>query len=113
MVANETACHDKIRSLVGGSLSARADVDLNSYWLLTLNHDKTVSFINPQVSFGGTQLESIVPLPGLGADWAQSPDKRFIYISMPDQSAVAVIDTAARKLLTTISTGATQNRHIW
>jgi YVTN family beta-propeller protein len=106
MVANETACHDKIRSLVGGSLSARADVDLNSYWLLTLNYDKTVSFINPQVSFGATQLESIVPLPGVGADWAQSPDKHFIYISMPDQSSVAVIDTAARKLLTTISTGA-------
>jgi YVTN family beta-propeller protein len=102
--ANENTCRDKIRSLIGGGLAARADIDLNSYLLLTLNHDKTVSFINPQVAFTATKMESIVVLPGLGADWVQSPDKHFVYISMPDQSAVAVIDTATHKLLTVIST---------
>ena len=105
MLANETACSDKIRSLVSGRLTAKADIDLNSYLLLTLNHDKTVSFINPQVAFETTKMESIVQLPGVGADWVQSPDKHFVYIAMPDQSAVAVIDTVTRKLLTTISTG--------
>ncbi|NOT85593.1 MAG: YncE family protein [Methylococcaceae bacterium] len=105
MVSSETTCSDKIRTLVGGGLTAKADIDLNSYLLLMLNHDKTVSFINPQVAFKSTKMESIVELPSVGADWVQSPDKHFVYISMPDQSAVAVINTLSRRLLTTISTG--------
>ena len=105
MVANETQCVDKVRAVAGGGLTARADVDLNSYLLLTMNHDKTVSFINPQVAFSKTKLESIVELPTIGADWVLSADKNFLYVTLPDESAVAIIDTVARKLLKTLSTG--------
>jgi YVTN family beta-propeller protein len=102
---NEAECKDKIRTLVSGSLSARADVDMNSYLMLTLNHDNTVTFINPQVAFNVTKLESIVTLPGTGADWALSNNKQYIYVTMPDQSAVAVINSVTRKLITLIQTG--------
>ena len=40
-VASEIDCKEKIRGFMGGELSARADVNLNSYLMLTLNHDKT------------------------------------------------------------------------
>ena len=36
--------------LSAGQLSVRADADLNSYLLVTLNHDRTVAFINPQIA---------------------------------------------------------------
>ena len=105
MVANETECTDKVRAFAGGGLTARADIDLNSYFLLTLNHDKTISFINPLVALNSTKMESIVLLPGVGADWLQSRDKHILYVTMPDQDAVAIIDTVTRKLIKIISTG--------
>ncbi|NOU22059.1 MAG: hypothetical protein HOO93_09755, partial [Methyloglobulus sp.] len=45
-VATETSCEAKVKSFASGQLATRADVDLNSYFLLTLNQDKTVAFIN-------------------------------------------------------------------
>jgi YVTN family beta-propeller protein len=102
---NEAECRDKIRTYTGGLLSARADIDLNSYLMVTLNHDNTVTFINPQISFNITKLESIVMLPGTGADWTLSKDKDFLYVTLPGQSAVAIINTITRKLEGTIQTG--------
>jgi YVTN family beta-propeller protein len=103
---NEAECKSRISSFVGGLLSVRADVDLNSYLLFTLNHDKTVSVINPQVAFSKTKLESIIELPAPGADWALSQDKNFLYLTLPEQSAVGVINTVTRKLVATIAIGA-------
>lgn len=102
---NEAECKDRIRSFMSGTLSARADIDLNSYSMLTLNHDNTVTFINPQISFNATKLESIVMLPGEGLDWALSKNGDFLYVTMPARSAVAVVNTITRKLVGTIPTG--------
>ena len=102
---SEEQCKDKIRTFMGGLLSARPDVDLNSYLLLTLNHDSTISVINPLVSFSRTQLESLITLPGTGADWVLSPDKETLYITLPEQSSVAVVSTITRKVLTTVPLG--------
>ncbi|HEV2861059.1 MAG TPA: FixH family protein [Pyrinomonadaceae bacterium] len=102
---SEEECKDKIRTFMGGLLSARPDVDLNSYLLLTLNHDNTISVINPLVSFSRTQLENLITLPGPGADWALSPSGETLYVTLPEQSAVAVVSTVTRKVLTTIPVG--------
>jgi YVTN family beta-propeller protein len=102
---NEAACKDKIRLFTGGLMSVRADIDLNAYLLLTLNHDNTVTFTNPQVSFSVTKLESIIELPGPGADWALSQNKEFLYVTLPEQAAIGVVNTVTRKLVATIPTG--------
>lgn len=98
----EAECKDRIRAFMGGLLSVRPDIDLNGYLAVTLNHDSTVSFINPQVAFQITKLESIIVLPGRGADWALTPDKNWLFVSIPTQSSVAVINTVTRKLEKTI-----------
>jgi YVTN family beta-propeller protein len=105
-VATETSCEAKVRSFSSGQLATRADVDLNSYFLLTLNQDKTVAFINPQVAWSSSKLEGIVQLPEQGLDWVLTRDGARLYVTMPDASAVALIDTATHSLVTTISTGA-------
>ena len=102
---NEAECKDRIRTFTGGMLSARAEIDLNSYSMLTLNHDSTITFINPQISFNLTKLESIITLPGEGLDWALSKNEEFLYVTMPARSAVAVINTVTRKLVATVTTG--------
>jgi YVTN family beta-propeller protein len=99
---NETECKDKIRTFMGGLLSARPDIDLNSYSMVTLNHDKSVTFINPQISFNITKLENIVTLPSTGADWVLSKNKEAIYLTLPDSSAVAIINTTTRKITGTV-----------
>ena len=104
-LADEIDCGDKIRSLASGALGARAEADLNSYLLLTLNSDKTISVINPQVSFAATKLESLIVLPGNGAGWALSRDARFLYVSIPDASVVAVVDMTTRRVAATLQTG--------
>jgi YVTN family beta-propeller protein len=102
---NEAECKDQIKYLSGGLLSARAEIDLNSYLVLTLNHDNTVTFINPLVSFSKTKLESLVTLPSAGADWVLSKNKELLYVTLPEQSGVVIIDTQTRKIVGQTSTG--------
>ena len=105
-VAGERTCTDTIRSLASGQLGSRPDVDLNSYAIATLNHDKTITFINPHVAFSPTKLEHIISLPGLGTDWLLTKDGRILYVTLSDEGAIAVIDTTTHRLIQTISTGA-------
>lgn len=99
----ESQCKDKIRTFMGGLLSARADLDLNSYVLLSLNHDRTLTFTNPQVSFSKTKLESIIPLPANGADFVLNKTKDRLFVTLPEKSAVLVIDTVTRKIIDTVN----------
>ncbi len=101
-VANELSCEDKARQLAGSSLGVRADVDLNTYRLVTLNQDDTVAFINPFVGLQNSKLESIEQLPGRGYDWALVPDSHRLLVSLRDADAVAVLDTVSRKMVHTI-----------
>jgi YVTN family beta-propeller protein len=100
---NEAECRDKISTFLGGFLASRPDINLNAYYLLTLNHDNTIAFINPQVSFSVTKLESIITLPGRGADWVLSKDKNLLYVTLPQQSQVIAISTLTRKIVATIA----------
>ncbi|NOT10525.1 MAG: YncE family protein [Methylococcaceae bacterium] len=104
-VAVETSCEAKVRSFASGKLTTRADVDLNSYLLITLNQDKTVALINPQISWSNSQLAGIVQLPEQGLDWVLTKDGKWLYVTMPEASAVALIDATTHSLVTTIATG--------
>lgn len=104
-VAAERSCTDKIRSLASGQLGSRPDVDLNSYAIATLNHDKTITFINPHVAFAPTKLEHIISLPGVGTDWLLSRDGKILYVTLSEEASIAVIDTTTYRLIHTISTG--------
>jgi YVTN family beta-propeller protein len=104
-VPNEAECKDKIRTFMGGLLSTRPALDLNSYLLLTINHDNTISIINPQISFSVTKLEGIITLPGAGADWTLSKTNDFLYVTLPEQSSVAVINTITRKIVGQVDVG--------
>lgn len=104
-VAAETSCEAKIKSFISGQLASRADLDLNSYTLVTLNQDKTITFIDPQVAWSSSKLQGIVPLPAQGLDWVLSKDGKWLYVTLPELSAVAIINTVERHLSQTISTG--------
>ncbi|MEA2465606.1 MAG: hypothetical protein QOJ98_3353, partial [Acidobacteriota bacterium] len=99
------SCKAKITSFLGGSLQARPEADLNTYAIVTLNRDSTVSVIDPLLGFGGSKLLALVMLGGEGADWALTPDQRTLFVSVPSLNEVVAIDTQTWKIATHINVG--------
>jgi YVTN family beta-propeller protein len=98
-------CREKVQSFLQSSFSKRADIDLNSYFILTLNHEPNISVIDPFSGFGGSKLYTLVSLLGPGYDWVIGADKKRVYVSMPQVNKVAVIDTATWKVVANLDAG--------
>jgi YVTN family beta-propeller protein len=98
-------CREKIQSFMQSSMSARPEVDLNSYYVLALNQEPNISVIDPLGGFGASKLLTLVFLKSVGEDWAISPDLKRLYVSMPDINQIAVVDTSTWKVTTNIDTG--------
>jgi YVTN family beta-propeller protein len=99
-------CKEKIQSYLQGSLRSRPDVDLNSFYLLTLNDEANISVIDPILGFGGSKLVTLVMLKSPGEDWVITADQERLFVSMPDSNQVAVVDTNTWKVVANIDTGA-------
>lgn len=102
----ERACKDKVALYLQGSVGIRPMVDLNSYYLVLLNRDASLSIIDPVVSMtGNTSLLASVVLKRPGGDWTRSRDGRRLYVSLPRAGEVAVIDTETFRLAASVPAG--------
>lgn len=99
------SCTDRVEELIGGSILSRPEVDLNVYYVLALNEDATISVVDPLFGFGNTKLLAMVYLDSPGEDWALSPDRKRLYVSVPESDQVAVVDTVAWKVVSKIAVG--------
>jgi hypothetical protein len=100
------SCEDKARVFSRGQLGAGPDVDLNSYHLVTLNDDASLSVIDPLVNVGGmSQLYAMPLLSAPGEDWVQSRDGRRLFVTLPAAGKVAVIDTGSFRVLEEVDAG--------
>ncbi|HEU4387574.1 MAG TPA: cytochrome D1 domain-containing protein [Blastocatellia bacterium] len=114
-------CREKVQAFLQGSLAARPAVDLNSYYVLAMNREATISVIDPLLGYGTTKLLTLIFLNNPGEDWTQSKDGKRIYVTMPASNQVAVVDTVSFKVTANITTGlkpsriALQNdqRYVW
>ncbi|HYL79347.1 MAG TPA: cytochrome D1 domain-containing protein [Candidatus Acidoferrum sp.] len=103
-------CRERVQSYLQGSLSARPEIDLNSYYAVTLNRESNLSIIDPILGFGGSRLLSLVLLNSPGADWVLSRDQQRLFVSMPLVDQVAVVDTATWKVVANIAAGVRPTR---
>jgi YVTN family beta-propeller protein len=103
-------CQKKVESFIGGSMLSRPELDLNTYYVLALNQDATISVVDPLFGYGSSKLLTMVFLKSPGEDWALSPDGEKLFVSMPDSGRVAVVDTSSWKVLSEIETGAHPRR---
>lgn len=114
--APANSCKSRINQFVQGklfpegSIKAHADVDLNGYFLLTLNTTPNITVIDPVKGFGRTKLYTIVPLPAIGEDWALDDERGVLYVSLPSLNQVAVVNTADWKVAKTIPTATLPGR---
>ena len=90
---SEEACRGLVEGYMGGLLSARPMVDLNSYFILGMNKDNTISVIDPMVDVAGmTNLFAVILLQGTPHDWALTADHLNLFVTMPELSKVAIVD---------------------
>ena len=116
------SCKEKIGSFLQAQVGFQPEVDLNTWYILALNHKGSISVIDPLVDSGASgMLLDLVLLDSPGEDWALSPKSRWIYVTLPAVGKVAVIDTDIWKVSTQIETGfrpmkialQPDNRYLW
>jgi DNA-binding beta-propeller fold protein YncE len=100
---SQKECTRRVAAFLGDSLLYRASVDLNTYYVLTLNDDATISVVDPRFSFGGSQLLSMVFLDARGEDWALAGDTLFV--SMPSANRLAAADMTTWRVRKKIDAG--------
>src|SRR4026208_982766 len=103
--AEDAQCREKIRSYLTGSMRARPDVDLNSYYILALNKSADISVIDPLLGFGGSKLLTLVMMKSPGEDWVLTKDGEKLFVTLPAINQVAMIDTRSWKVASYIDTG--------
>jgi YVTN family beta-propeller protein len=96
------ACRKKTQGFLGGSLLSRPEVDLNTYYVLSLNEDATISVVDPLFGYGNSKLLEMVFLRSPGEDWVLTPDGARLFVSLPGSDRVAVVETANWKVVTEI-----------
>src|SRR5436309_1777460 len=92
--SHRDSCRDRVNAYAGGSFLGRADVDLNTFRVVSMNDDATLSVVDPLFGFGGTKLLAMVALPSPADDWTLSDDQRSIYAASPAAKAIARVETA-------------------
>lgn len=108
--SNPRACREKIQSFLQPGFNRRPSIDLNAYFILTLNNEPNISVIDPLSGFGGSKLFTLVALPGAGEDWVMSGDRKRLYVSMPALNQVAAVDLATWKVIASIDAGVNPSR---
>lgn len=98
-------CRESVQSYLTGSMRARPDVDLNSYYILALNKSPDISVIDPLLGFGGSKLLTLVMMKSPGEDWVLTKDRQKLFVTLPLVNQVAVIDTRSWKVVDYIDTG--------
>jgi YVTN family beta-propeller protein len=102
-VAN--SCEVKAQKYLRGGTFSQAALDLNSYYVLALNDDATISVVDPLFGFGTTKLLALIPLTGNGYDWVTTKDQTKLFVSIPDQGKIAVVDTVNWEVLKYLDAG--------
>jgi len=99
-------CRQKMSLYLSGRVGIRPMLDLNSYFVLTLNRDASLSVVDPYVGMAGkTYLYAHVPLSRPGADWAKTADHKRVFVTIPRGGEVAVVDAESFNVSARVAVG--------
>jgi YVTN family beta-propeller protein len=108
--ADKSVCHSKIQSFLQMQLSARPEVDLNTYYVLVLTQENSILVVDPRIGFGSSKLYTAVDLAASGKDWILAGGNDRLFISMPAVNQVAVVDTVTFRVVANVDAGEKPNR---
>jgi YVTN family beta-propeller protein len=99
-------CRTRVTQYMQGLVGMRPMIDLNSYYVMVLNRDPSISVIDPVVGITGiTSLYANIDLKRPGADWTKTSDEKTMFVSMPRAGEVAVINLDTFKVTRNVATG--------
>lgn len=104
------SCADRVRVFAAGSLLERAELDLNTFHVVAMNDDATLTVVDPLFGFGGTKLLAMVPLASPAEDWALASDDNRLFVSMPEAKQVALIETKSWRTTKSLALSASPKR---
>lgn len=90
---DQRLCHRKARTLFGGSLFSRPELDLNGYQVLMLNEDAALTVVDPYFGFGTSRLLATIDLPSPAFDWSADSERGRIHLSLPEVDQVVSVDS--------------------
>jgi DNA-binding beta-propeller fold protein YncE len=108
--ADTKTCHDKIQSFLQMQMSARPEVDLNTYYVLALTQEPGIQVIDPRLGFGSSKLYTYVDLAAPGSDWVLTPSGDRLFVSMPSANRVAAVDTMTFRHMADLDAGVKPGR---
>jgi DNA-binding beta-propeller fold protein YncE len=92
----DVGCSTRVQGYLSGTIESRPAIDLNSYFILGMNRDNTISVIDPMINVGGmTNLFSVILLQAAPQDWTMAPERSRLFATMPSMNGVAVVDLNA------------------
>ncbi|HYI12300.1 MAG TPA: hypothetical protein VEK57_24820 [Thermoanaerobaculia bacterium] len=98
-------CTARVAAFAGGNMLTRPTLNLNSYYVVALNGDATLTVVDPLFGFGGTKLLGMVELESTGFDWTLVSNDDRLLVTMPAANRIAVVDTTRWKLLRNVEAG--------
>jgi YVTN family beta-propeller protein len=102
----ERSCKSRVGVFLKSSIGARPLLDLNSYFLLVMNRDASVTVVDPSVSVGGiTSTLARIDIKQPPMDWVTPRDNKRVFVSMPTAGEVAVIDSEQFKVIDSVAAG--------
>jgi len=104
-------CKARVSRYLQGVVGMRPMIDMNSYYVMALNRDASISVIDPVVGVTGiTSLYANISLKRPGADWAKTSAEHHMYVSMPRAGEVAIVNLDTFKVDGSIAAGETPTR---
>lgn len=93
-------CGQRIGRYLSGNLMQRPLLDLTGYYVLSLDAEPSISILDPSVSFGGrSSLYAAIQLEGRGFDWVKTGDDALLFVALPNENKLSMIDLQTLKVL--------------
>jgi DNA-binding beta-propeller fold protein YncE len=103
---DQESCENMIKTFQRtGILTVPADVELNGFSILTVNADNSIGILNPKVNLKTSNLQALIPFEGQPAQWALDRDNELIFLTLPQENKVVVIDLRLQKIKGYIEVG--------
>ena len=97
-------CGQRVAKFLSGNLLQRPLLDLTGYYVLSLDAEPSVSVLDPSVSFSGrSSLYASMKLQGRGFDWVKTEDDARLFVALPDEHKVAIVDLHTFRVLDHLS----------
>jgi YVTN family beta-propeller protein len=90
---DERQCRRTAANFARGAGLATPALDLNTFYILVLGGDASVSVIDPRIGFGGSRLIGLGTFDATAADWALTPDQAILAVAQPSADQVALLDS--------------------